>query len=292
MSFVTIKNEVLTVTVDTLGATLHSIKKDGNEYLWQGDPASWNHQDVNLFPCVGRLYEGKYRFKGKEYPMTPHGFCKNAEFELTGKTDTSLCLTLRDNEQTRSCYPFSFVFHVRYSLQDNRITKTCQVENPGKDMMYFGLGSHPGFNIPLDGKGDFSSWFFEFPLECHPRRVCFDHSSWLLAPERPDYPLLEESKLPLCHALFDYDAIVLEGTPKTVTLRSQSSSRSVTVDFPQMPFIGFWHTPHAEANFVCIEPWLSLPSCNSSMEDLETQAHLVHLPGGETYENTISITLT
>ena len=85
---------------------------------------------------------------------------------------------------------------------------------------------------------------------------------------------------------------MLKGTPPRVCLRSGKSSRSVTVDFPQMNYIGFWHRPKTDAPYVCIEPWLSLPGRHGQTEDLARQEHLIRLPAGSVYENNVTITLT
>ena len=60
---ITLQNQQLTVKIDELGAQLHSIKRQDNgiEYLWQGDPASWNRQAPILFPFVGRLKDDQYQ---------------------------------------------------------------------------------------------------------------------------------------------------------------------------------------------------------------------------------------
>lgn len=48
----TIFNDFLEVTVSDVGAELMSVKskKDGTEYLWQGDPAFWAGRAYNLSP--------------------------------------------------------------------------------------------------------------------------------------------------------------------------------------------------------------------------------------------------
>ena len=60
---ITLQNQQLTVQIDELGAQLHSIKRQDNEieYLWQGEPASWNRQAPILFPFVGRLKDDQYQ---------------------------------------------------------------------------------------------------------------------------------------------------------------------------------------------------------------------------------------
>lgn len=290
MESILIRNANLTVRLNPVGAVFSSIQKDNHEYLWQGDEAFWPRKDANLFPCVGRSYAGRYRLGSREYPMSIHGFCQDARFMVTQQEEDRVVFSLTDSPETREIYPFTFTYQVEYRLEGNRILKTCLVENRGKETMHFGLGSHPGFRVPLDG-GEFTDWAFVFSAPCHPKRVCFNHNSWLLAPERPEYPLEEDQKLPLRHDLFDYDAIVLENTSGAVTLQSEKSSRRVRVEYPQMPYVGFWHTPKSDAPFVCVEPWLSLPAPDDHMPDWEMLEGLVHLPGGERYENTITITI-
>ena len=67
MNLYTLHNDTLTVTLDACGAVLHSIVKDGAEYLWQGDAKYWARRDANLFPYVGRLTDGQYLLDGKTY---------------------------------------------------------------------------------------------------------------------------------------------------------------------------------------------------------------------------------
>lgn len=143
MNLYTLHNDTLTVALDACGAVLHSIVKDGAEYLWQGNARYWARRDANLFPYVGRLTDGKYLLDGKNYPMTIHGFCIGTDFDVTGQTGSSIRFTLTDNEKTRSMYPFRFAFHVCYTLRGNQIRKTCLVENRDSREMYFGIGGHP-----------------------------------------------------------------------------------------------------------------------------------------------------
>lgn len=292
MELITLQNEFLTVTLDSCGAVLHSIVKDGAEYLWQGDKRYWARRDANLFPYVGRLTDGKYLLDGREYPMTIHGFCIGTDFAVTDKTDVSVRFTLEDSEKTREMYPFRFAFHVEYRLVGCTIEKTCLVENRNSGEMIFGLGGHPGFNVPLGGDGDFTDWELAFREPSTPYRVDFDPSNYRLAGTQQAFPLKDGRVIPLTHELFDLDAVVLGDICREVTIRSDKSTRSVTVAYPDTPFVGLWHAPKTDAPYVCIEPWVSLPSHSAYVEDLNKQAHLIHLPAGETYRNETIITPT
>ena len=171
MNLYTLHNDTLTVALDACGAVLHSIIKDGAEYLWQGNARYWARRDANLFPYVGRLTDGQYLLDGKTDPMTIHGFCIGTDFAVTEQTESSIRFTLRSNEKTLSMYPFHFAFHVCYTLRGNQICKTCLVENRDSREMYFGIGGHPGFNVPLNGEGSFEDWELDFTEPCQPVRV-------------------------------------------------------------------------------------------------------------------------
>lgn len=291
MGLYTISNEVLTVTLDACGAVLHSIVKEDTEYLWQGNATYWARRDANLFPYVGRLTDGKYLLDGQEYPMTIHGFCIGTDFEVTDQGGDFIRFTLTDSERTLQMYPFRFAFHVEYRVDGNRIVKTCLVENRDSREMYFGIGGHPGFNVPLGGEGAFEDWKLVFPQESQPVRMNLDPENYRYAGTEQPYPLENGTTIALTHDLFDLDAVVLRDMPRSVCICSPVSSRSVTVDYPHMPFLGLWHKPHSDAPYVCIEPWVSLPSHSAYMEDISKQEHLIHLPAGETYHNIMTITL-
>ena len=95
----------------------------------------------------------------------------------------------------------------------------------------------------------------------------------------------------LRHDLFDHDAIVLKNMAKSVTIASDKTKRYVTVSYPQMPYVGFWHAERKDAPYVCIEPWVSLPARDGVVEDFACKGDLIHLPGHGSYENTWYITI-
>ena len=289
MALVTIKNDRLTVVSDSVGAVFHSIVSDGIEYLWQGDERYWTSRDHNLFPYVGRLTDGQYIYKGRKYSMPIHGFCKDAEFEIESQTDDSVSFIYSSNAMTREIFPFEFDLHVSYSLCGNSIVKKCTVDNRGENEMFFGFGGHPGFNVPLHGDGKFEDWYLEFDGESQPERVEIDMTNYRIAGTTVPYPLEDGKRIALHHDLFDGDAIILHGMPRAVSLKSDISAHSVKVSFPDMPFVGFWHAVKTDAPYVCIEPWVSLPSHSAYMEDIEKQEHIVHLEAGKSYVNTMTV---
>ena len=290
-------NGVLSVRVSSIGGQLLSVKKDGKEYLWQGDPAFWEDRAPNLFPYIARLTNGTYTVHGKEYHLPIHGFLPAAEMKAEAQEESLLVLRLDADESTLACYPFVFTLRIRYELNQDTLRIAYEVENGGTEDMYFGIGGHPGFQAPLEEGLSFEDYFLEFESEGQsgtdaqtPVRIGFSPTCFLNGKDEP-WPLEKGCRIPLRHDLFDDDAIVLSHTPKTVVLRSEKGGRGVRVRFPQMPYIGFWHAVKKPAPYVCIEPWASLPSRQDVVEELSEQPGLIHLEGKGVYRNLWSIQL-
>lgn len=287
----TIKNDCLTVTVDDQGAQLQSITAaDGTEYLWNGDPAYWTGRAPILFPYVGRLTNDTYTYNGNSYHMTRHGFAKLTAFSVLDEGAEKLTLRISDTEETRKMYPFSFHFDVSYALEGSTLVIVYSVENRGGDVMYFGIGGHPGFRVPLEAGKEFTDYRLTFAHPSQPWQVLMSDACMISGHEAP-YPLENGVDLPLRHDLFDRDAVILKNFDRTVTLSAGEGTRGLTLSCPKMRYLGVWHMPKTDAPYVCLEPWVSLPSRQDVVEDLSQQNDLVSLDAGECYENRWSITL-
>lgn len=291
MSLITIHNEKLCLTVDTLGAQMMSIQAaDGCEYLWQGDSAYWPDRAPVLFPFIGRLTNNQCKVDGVTYPMGIHGFAAACAFTCSKREKDQVTLTLEADEETKRQYPFAFAFSVTYALEDNNVTVAYKVENKSDRTMPFAIGGHPGFNVPL-GEGErFEDYYLEFSKACLPDRVGFTPAVYLGGADKA-YPLREGRIIDLKHELFDDDAIILKNMSREVTLRCRKSHRAVKVSYPGMAYVGFWHWPKTDAPYVCIEPWTSLPSRQDVVEELTCRSDMIHLPAGQAYENTWTITV-
>ncbi len=285
MSSYEIRNEKLTVRASDEGAELRSVKTaDGNEYLWQGSGEYWARRAPNLFPYVGRLTDGKYTCRGKIYEMPRHGFLKDSLLYVTGHNRTSVSFELKSNEYTKVCYPFDFIFQIRYELSGPVLNVLTTVKNTGSVPMYFALGAHPGFRVPAEEGLSFEDYYLEFSGPSAPDQVLLTDTGFVTGGQQP-YELQAERRIPLRHNLFDHDAVILKNAPRTVTLANRFGKHGITVRYPDYKYIAFWHTPHTDAPFVCTEPWTSLPSRDGIIEDLACQEDLICLESGKTYEN-------
>ncbi len=275
----TIKNNILSISADTFGAELHSINKDGTEYLWQcGD--SWKRYAPVLFPFICSPTGKKYSAKGIEYTMPAnHGFARDSEFEFLSKTENSISFILKSNDETLKVYPYDFEFIVTYTLEDNRVIVSNLVKNTGNEDMYFYVGGHPAFNCPIEENLEFSDFYVEYeknetiiqPLPDGTSRVIIDG----------------ENKYALSRQLFDYDVIMKDKpASKSIALKSDKSDRAVTVEFPESDCIAVWSpTGDDNATFVCLEPWTSVPTYADD-EDfaIENKKHAIKLSANECYD--------
>lgn len=287
----TIHNDAMTVTIDELGAQLMSITAaDGTEYLWNGDPAYWTGRAPNLFPYVGRLTNDSYTYGGKTYQMTRHGFAKRTAFATADQGAANLTLRMTDTPESRESYPFAFQFDVSYVLEGSALVIVYAVENRGRETMYFGLGGHPGFRVPLEAGKSFEDYRLTFAHPSQPCRVLLSDAYMLSGHDAP-YPLEDGTVLPLRHDLFDQDAIILKNFERTMTLSAGEGTRGLTLSCPRMRYLGIWHMPKTDAPYVCLEPWASLPSRQDVVEDLAQQNDLISLESGQRYENRWTITI-
>ncbi len=280
----------LMVSASDHGAELQSIRFHDTEYLWQGDSKYWKGRSPILFPYVGRFFEGKYRLGEQVCDLKIHGFASVSDFDAEKTGEDSVTLTLKDSEETRKHYPFRFVFKVIYTVSGQTLSIRFHVENRSDETMPFGFGGHPAFNVPLKEGLDFTDYYLEFGDRCQPDRVIMSDSVLVTGREEL-YPLEAGKILRLHHDLFDHDAVVLQNMADTVTLKTEKDGRSVTVNYPDMRYIGFWHRNQSDAPYVAIEPWYSLPSRQDVVEDLRFKRDLVRLKPGETFESGWSVTV-
>ena len=241
-----LKNEQLTVTLSTHGAEITSVKRGDCEYIWQGDPTYWKGQAPLMFPICGRFVDQTYTYGGKTYQMGTHGFARHSDFVPVSVTDTEAVFVLEANDATRAQYPFEFRLTVTYRLEGARVTVAANICNTGEEILPATFGGHPGFNVPLDGKGEFADWYLEFGEDCSPDEILMSPACFITGKRRA-YPLKDGRILPLRHDLFMIDGVFMARIADTVTLKCAASERSVTLRYPQMPYVGVWHAPRTDA---------------------------------------------
>lgn len=284
-----LQSDQLKVQINSKGGNLWSVQDtEGTQYLWQGDERYWPDKSLNLFPYIARLTEGKYELDQKVYEMSIHGFVKDSDLAAREQKEDRVVLVLEAGQDTKAQYPFDFWYSIEYRVSGKKLDVIYQVENRDQRTMYFGVGGHPGFNVPLEEGLAFEDYHLEFASQAAARQVGMSPDCFVTGESFP-FALKDGVRLDLAHTLFDDDAIILQDMSREVSLLSETGRKGVKVTFEDMPYLGLWHAPRTEAPYLCIEPWSSLPSRKGIVEDLAKQENLIALKPGKVYQNRWSI---
>jgi galactose mutarotase-like enzyme len=286
----TIENQQLKVTIHPKGAELQSIFHKGLdlEYMWGGDPAFWGKHSPILFPIVGSLKEDTYYFQDKAYTMSRHGFAREMEFEVTERGPGYITFLLRSNEATLKKYPFAFELRVTYLLTPDGLKTTWSVKNLSAGDMYFSIGGHPAFKVPLVSGTNYNDYFLE--LE-HPETL----RRWPISPdgliEKNPVVLSENDKiLPLTKELFAADALVFKNlSSKLITLKSAQTDHGLQFNLTGFPYLGIWAAKNAD--FVCIEPWCGIADSVDTDQQLVNKEGINRIAPGTGFKRTWSMSV-
>jgi galactose mutarotase-like enzyme len=287
----TLENEFLKVSIRPLGAELTSIqsKRTGQEHLWQADPAVWNWHAPNLFPTVGESLDKELRVGDQSYPIERHGFARRSEFALLPSTDTHAVFSLRSSKKTLAAYPYRFEFQVAYALEGHTLTVTYRVLNEDSKPVYFAVGGHPAFRVPLLPGEDYADYYLEFEADAALDRHLISEDGYFTGHTRA-VPL-DGRKLHLTKDLFNEDALVFKDLQsRSIALRSTKNPYVLTVSFPDFPYLGIWAKPAAP--FVCIEPWLGCADTEGKPVAIEDKELIQAVAPGETFEAKFTIAVS
>ncbi|MGI5959913.1 MAG: aldose 1-epimerase family protein [Massiliimalia sp.] len=288
---ITLRNTSSLAVIDTQGAEMRSFQDGfGTEYLWQADSVYWNRTSPLLFPCVGRLRDGKTTIDGVEYSIPKHGFLRDREFRLAFYNDEKAILSYLSNDKDYEIFPFRFNFQVTYTLEGCSLKVQYDVFNMDDKEMPFCIGAHPGFRVPVFGDEPFENYYIELDRPVTASIPYFTGSEWDNSKRREF--LKDQKRFFLNHSMFDGDAIFLdEVKPVSVTLASVLSGRGVQMNIEGFESIAFWTPAGKQAPFVCLEPWAGSDSYTDEDGDFrkKRQVQTVQPDEKKTYSFTIEM---
>ena len=164
-----------------------------------------------------------------------------------------------------------------------------QVENTGKEEMYFGIGGHPAFNVPLESSLTFEDYYLSFSPKKSRTQIplagpFIDLANKTLAQTNISFDLT--------HQLFENDAMIFETKGQTaITIATDESDHQVTLSYPEMPFVGIWSPTPKEAPFVCIEPWCGIADAVDATGQLAEKFGINKLPANELFKTQYMISV-
>lgn len=282
-----ITNGQLAVTINKKGAELQSIQLNELEYLWQADANYWGKHSPVLFPIVGELKDGKYIFDGKGYFLPRHGFARDKIFEVEQTSETSATFTLHSNDETLGVYPFQFIFQIQYEIKQHTLYCSYIVQNVNDIDMYFSVGGHPAFRVPLQDSLQYTDYTLEFNNDNILNRFLLNNG---LTKDKTEAVALNKNKLNLTPSLFYNDAIVLKHIASDqIKLYSEKDEHGLAFSFRGFPYFGIWAAK--DALFVCLEPWCGIADNVHHDHQLTNKEGINQLAAGEAWKRTWSVEL-
>ncbi|WP_026997973.1 aldose 1-epimerase family protein [Flectobacillus major] len=287
----TIQNEHIKASINPKGAELVSLFHIGNqtEYMWEGNPEFWGKYSPVLFPIVGSLKNNTYFYQNQPYQLSRHGFARDKTFVVEQHDEQGVTLLLTHDDTTLAVFPFAFEFRLRYELVKNTLQVSYLVNNPADSTLWFSVGGHPAFRIPLTPDTQYQDYYLQFNQQ-------EDFPRWPLSAEGliltvPNPFLTNTNRLDLTKELFYEDAIVFKNYQSdSVVLKSDKTTHQLQFDFPNFPFLGIWAAKNA--NFVCIEPWCGIADHVDHNQDITQKEGIIALNPAETFERTWSVRIS
>jgi galactose mutarotase-like enzyme len=282
---ITITNAVISATINPKGAELVSLIHQASqiEYMWSADPAFWGKSSPVLFPIIGSVKEDTFFYGNKLYNLPRHGFARERVFSVENQTDDSATFLLKSDITSLTVFPFPFELRLHYSLSENQLHVKYEVRNTGDAEMFFSVGGHPAFKVPLVEGTNYEDYYLEFNTE-------EDFMRWPLTREglieaTPEKLPIENGRIPLTKELFYQDALVFKHLRSdSVTLKSDKIAHQLTFNFKGFPFLGIWAAKNAD--FVCIEPWCGIADSANHNQQLIEKEGINRLDAGGVFERT------
>lgn len=288
----TLRSGTLRAKVSTAGGELISLQDaDGFEYIWQGDPAVWKGRNPNLFPIVGKLKDGQIQIDGKTYEMPQHGLVRQRSFEMLEQGADFVEFGISADAETMLQYPFTFKLKVRHTLLPDGFETRFTVENHGAEPTPFCVGAHTAFTCPLENGKTFEDYAIHFSEPENTATIPFSPGGCLM-PQTTKLPL-QGDLWPLQYSDFDNeDTLIFEGLRSAqVTLAPKDGGKGIRMDFTGWPMLAFWTKPHAQAPYLCIEPWQGCAVCEGEDGDFRSKRHCVTLESGGVWRRSFRVTL-
>ena len=251
-SAVVIGSDRLTATISPSGAELVRLATSaGVDLQWDGNPAVWSGRAPILFPVIGLLQEGRYRYDGASYTMPKHGFARHSLFAIVAQEPDAVTLRLAASDETRAIYPFEFQLDITFRLAGATLTVTAAVVNLDAKPLPASFGFHPALRWPLPFGQAREDHRLAFPAD-EPAPIRRIDADGFLRPEPQPTPVTGDT-LALRDALFVDDALIFDRLASRSVRYGAARGPQLRADFADFPTLGVWTKPGA--GFVCIEPW-------------------------------------
>lgn len=283
---IVIENDWLKVGIENKGAEVRKVEHKKNEldYMWTGDSAYWGRVSPVLFPIVGRLKGDQYQIDGETYELPQHGFLRDVEFDVDNHTTEQVSFVFKSAGRFLDVYPYEFKATIYYILNEDSLIVRWKIENDSKEEMYFSIGAHPAFRIPLLENEVIEDYRLEFTPAPNKTVLQYELKDSLIHEKGTANDI---ASISLTASLFKNDAVIYSNIDNII-LTSNKSNHEVEVTFNGFPFVGIWskyiETDGTMAPFVCIEPWYGIADTHDTSGNMKEKFGVNRLEVGKTFQ--------
>ncbi|MFS0785858.1 aldose 1-epimerase family protein [Shouchella sp. 1P09AA] len=274
-----IENDHLQVELTNIGAEVQKVTDThtGKNKMWSGDPEYWGRISPVLFPIVGALKGGTYRYENHTYTLPRHGFLRDQMFVTNHLEKSKVRFHFESSGQFKDVYPFEFTIYVNYEIVERTLHVTWEVQNNTDGSMYFSIGGHRGFALPMIEGRKTADHVIKFQSNQQLKQYQLVDN---LLEEVKDQAI--SSTFSLSPERFKQDALVYKHVDKVSVIIDQSTM--IELDVQDAPYVGVW-SPYKEGEdelaFICIEPWYGLADTTDASGSLEEKKGIQKLAVGE-----------
>lgn len=290
-----IESSILCIRIDEEGAQLRSIYHKPNqlEYLWQRDPLYWKSSAPVVFPIIGKLTNGKYQYRGKEYEMKSNGLIRYRTLQVAKQEDDCVELLYESTDEDLRQFPFHFQFRIRYAVEGNILTVTATIVNTGTEDLYYLYAGHPGFNVPLYPGESCDDYYVEFDQKetMDVYDVC--ETGQLLNQKLPFFA--HENRFFIRKNLFRKEALAfIHPASDSLLIKSIKNKHTIKVNFSGFDNVAVWspYIPEQDLKFVCVEPWIGHTEFKDFQGDWDEHDGMLSLSPQKSHTHVYSIELT
>lgn len=262
-------NGILKLELTNKGGEMASLTYKGYDILYKGDGPYWSGKNPTLFPFISSPNSKEYIYEGKTYPCRNHGLIRYSTLETVKEDANEITLRLVSNEETLKEYPFNFEYNITYKLDNNRVLIEYAITNNDTRVMPFTFGLHPGFIVRV-----------------------FAESSIIFDKDETGDLFNQKTRTSTCVKLGEYKNFINDVKElETVIFTNLKSDKvtlkmkeySVTVDKSKFKYLALW-TADEKADYMCIEPWLSINNIKPSNNPFSDEFEIEKLEPNKTYK--------
>lgn len=263
-------NGILKLELMNKGGEMASLTYKGYDVLYKGDGQYWTGKNPTLFPMISSPAAKQYIYDGKTYPCRNHGLIRYSTLDTIVDDGKQVSMKLVSSEETLKEYPFEFEYVITYKLDNNKVLISYEITNKDSRVMPFTFGLHPGFIVR-----DFDR--AELIFDDDPNGELFNQHTRTA----DEVELGHYSGKQFLQDLERLETVIFKNLKsKAVTLKMPEYS--VKVDMSKFKYLGLW-TANVKANYMCIEPWLSINNIEKSNNPFREDFELEYLNPNEKF---------